>query len=143
MRNRLCLYLIHVVLTHTSGAISYVQGTWGTAGTVFHTSADIAGTAGVLTIDTSRDTGVVADIPANRGGEGYLPPSAHAESPYTTQLREIAAAFAGGPIPRVTAEDGIRAVALAEAAAESIRTGRAIDVDLARVVAAEPESANV
>jgi hypothetical protein len=35
----------------------------------------------------------------------------------------------------VSAADGIRAVALAEAAAESIRTGLAVDVDLDAAVA--------
>ncbi len=124
----------HVTLTHTSGAISHVQGTWGPRGTTFRTSADIAGTAGTLSIDSGRDTAVVVDLPAAGEADGYLPPPAHAESPYTTQLREYAAAFAGGPEPRVSPADGIRAVALAEAAAASIASGRAVDIDLAAVV---------
>jgi predicted dehydrogenase len=120
----------HVVLTHRGGAISHVQGTWGARGTIFRTSADIAGTSGVLAIDSGIDTSVTMDVPSIGESTGYLPPPAHAESPYTTQLRELAAAAFGGAAPRVTAEDGIRAVALAEAAAESIRTGRAVDVEL-------------
>ena len=55
---------------------------------------------------------------------------------------EFARAFAGGPEPRVSAADGIRAVMLAEAAAESIRTGVAIDVDLAAAAAVESVSVN-
>jgi myo-inositol 2-dehydrogenase/D-chiro-inositol 1-dehydrogenase len=132
----------HVVLTHTSGALSHIQGTWGAKGMTFRTSADIAGTAGVLAIDSALDTAVTVELPASGETDGYLPPAAHAESPYTRQLREFARAFAGGPKPRVTAADGIRAVALAEAAAESIRSGRAIDVDLGAAVAVEKESVN-
>ncbi|WP_431280416.1 Gfo/Idh/MocA family protein [Leifsonia poae] len=132
----------HVVLTHTSGALSRIQGTWGAKGMAFRTSADIAGTDGVLAIDSAIDTAVVVDLPASGDADGYLPPAAHAESPYTTQLREFAEAFAGGSLPRVTAADGIRAVALAEAAAESIRTGLAIDVDLAAFVEFETVGVN-
>jgi len=120
----------HVVLTHRDGAISHVQGTWGARGTTFRTSADIAGTSGVLSVDSGIDTAVTMDVPSIGETDGYLPPPAHAESPYTTQLRELAGAAIDGSTPRVTAEDGIRAVALAEAAGESIRTGRAVDVDL-------------
>ncbi|WP_223690147.1 Gfo/Idh/MocA family protein [Leifsonia poae] len=133
----------HVVLTHAGGAISHVQGTWGARGTVFRTSADIAGTAGVLAIDSGIDTPTLLEVPENGDAHGYLPPAAHAESPYTTQLREIAEAFAGGPVPRVTPADGIRAVALAEAAAESLRTGRVVGVDLAAAVAGPEVKASV
>jgi myo-inositol 2-dehydrogenase/D-chiro-inositol 1-dehydrogenase len=127
----------HVVLTHRTGAISHVQGTWGARGTTFRTSADIAGTSGVLAIDSGIDTSVTMDVPSIGETDGYLPLPAHAESPYTTQLRELAAAAFGGPSPRVTAEDGIRAVALAEAAAESIRTGRAVEVNLDAAIQTE------
>jgi predicted dehydrogenase len=125
----------HVVLTHASGAISHVQGTWGARGTIFRTKAHIAGTSGVLTIDSGIDLPTVSDIPGGSEAGGYLPPPVHAESPYATQLREFAEAIAGGREARVSAADGIRAVALAEAAAESIRTGLAVDVDLDAAVA--------
>lgn len=118
----------HVVLTHASGAISHVQGTWGPRGLEFRTSADIAGTEGVLAIASAVDTAVGLEIPVVAGGATAPPPESQAESPYTTQLREMAEAFAGGPEPRVTGADGIRAIALAEAAAESIRRGRAVSV---------------
>ncbi|MFF1572329.1 Gfo/Idh/MocA family protein [Leifsonia sp. NPDC058292] len=127
----------HVVLTHRSGAISHVQGTWGARGTTFRTSADIAGTKGVLAIDSGVDVPVTMDVPSAQETDGYLPPPAHAESPYTTQLRELAAAALGGPEPRVSAADGIRAVALAEAAARSIRTGLAVEVALDATIATE------
>ncbi|GAB3576554.1 Gfo/Idh/MocA family oxidoreductase [Leifsonia lichenia] len=119
----------HVTLTHAGGAISHVQGTWGPEGTVFRTSADIAGTRGTLAIDSRTDAASVLDFPAGASGDGYLPPATHAVSPYTTQLAAFLRAIADGTDTVVTAEDGIRAVAIAEAAAESLRTGRAIEVD--------------
>ena len=123
----------HVVLTHANGALSHVQGSWGPRGMLFRTSADIAGSAGTLAID-SRDTPSTVDIPAAHDGDGYLPPPTHAVSPYTAQLRDYVAAIAEGRDARVTAEDGIRAVAVAEAAMESLRTGAPVELDLAAAV---------
>ncbi|WP_348787362.1 Gfo/Idh/MocA family oxidoreductase [Leifsonia sp. NPDC080035] len=130
----------HVVLTHASGALSHVQGSWGPRGMVFRTSADIAGAAGTLAID-SFDAPSRLDIPAAQDGEGYLPPPTHAESPYTAQLRDYVAAIAEGRDARVTAEDGIRAVAVAEAAMESLRTGAPVELDLAAAVLPAPVTA--
>ncbi len=119
----------HVTLTHASGAISHVQGTWGPDGTVFRTSADVAGSRGTLSIDSRKDTATVLDFPASVSGDGYLPPSTTAVSPYTRQLAAFLAAVAEGTDAVVTPEDGVRAVAIAEAAAASLRTGRAVDID--------------
>lgn len=124
----------HVVLTHFSGALSHVQGTWGARGLAFRTSADIAGSAGTLAID-STDTPSRIDIPAAHEHDGYLPPPTHAESPYTAQLRDYVGAVAEQRDARVTPEDGIRAVAVAEAAMESLRTGLPVTVDLHAAVA--------
>lgn len=121
----------HVVLTHSSGAISHVQGVWGPPGLTFRTSLDVAGTGGLLRFDSSADGSISLDLPSARGVEGYLPTQQYLENPYTAQIREFAAAFKGGPPPRVTMLDAVMAVAIAEAAAESIRTGLAVDFDSA------------
>jgi myo-inositol 2-dehydrogenase/D-chiro-inositol 1-dehydrogenase len=60
---------------------------------------------------------------------GYLPPETAAESPYLTEIREFSRAFAGGPRPRVDLDDGVMAVAIAEAARESIACGAAVRLD--------------
>jgi predicted dehydrogenase len=70
------------------------------------------------------DGGVVDD-----SGTGLLPATPFVESPYLTEIREIYTAFRGGPPPCVTAEDGYQAVRIAEAAVESLSTGRAIQLD--------------
>jgi myo-inositol 2-dehydrogenase/D-chiro-inositol 1-dehydrogenase len=101
-----------VTLTHASGARSQIRGAWGPPGTAFHSSFEVIGSHGTL-----------QSLLAGQTGDG----------PYLEELREFAAAFAGGPQPRVSVEDGIVAVALAEAAGESIARGRPIPFDEAAV----------
>jgi myo-inositol 2-dehydrogenase/D-chiro-inositol 1-dehydrogenase len=123
------IVVAHVVLEHISGAISFVHGTWGPRGMRFRTAFDIAGSRGTLRW-SSTDPGTVdqnlGDPPM---ASSYLPEPSPEESPYLTQVREFATAFDGGPTPRVTIEDGVLAVAIAEAARASIRSGEPVDVD--------------
>ena len=116
-----------VVLTHISGALSYVAGTWSRPGTTFRTTLEIAGSAGLLYHDSHAHQPFTLDAGTrDRSGTGLLPSTPHIESPYLTEIREIYAAFRGGPPPRVSAEDGYQAVRMAEAAAESLVAGRVI-----------------
>jgi predicted dehydrogenase len=119
----------HVTLTHESGAISHVQGIWGPPGMDFRTSFDVAGSTGALRYDSSVAGTVAENLCTPAVGATYLPPASAEESPYLTQIREIGRAFQGGPAPRVCLDDGIVAVALAEAARESIASGSPIDFD--------------
>lgn len=118
----------HVTLTHVTGAISQLRATWGATGTRFKSGFSISGERGVL--EYSSDAGTGYDDELQGGGEGDLliPSSTLYESPYLTQLRELAKALRGGPEPRVVAKDGAAAVYLAEAARESMATGRVIDM---------------
>jgi myo-inositol 2-dehydrogenase/D-chiro-inositol 1-dehydrogenase len=115
-----------VVLSHAGGAISHVQGVWGPPGTTFRTSVDVAGDAGSIGYESPDDGSIRVELQAARNDANYLPPSTHSQSPYLTQLREFAAAFSGGPAPRVSLDDGVAEVELAEASIASIRTGKAI-----------------
>jgi predicted dehydrogenase len=90
-------------LRHAGGAVSYVTGIWGAAGLDFSTSFSIAGDAGVIRHD-SRE-------------------SPSEESPYTTQLRELARAITGDTVARVTGADGVEAVRVAREAIETIAAG--------------------
>lgn len=118
-----------VVLSHANGAISYVTGSWARPGTTFRTTFEVAGTDGLLRHDSSDHPPLVLDTGTMSGaGTGLLPASPFAESPYLTQLREFYAALCGGPAPRVTADDGMAAIQIAEAATESLRTGRAVEL---------------
>lgn len=117
-----------VVLTHVSGALSYVTGTWAVPGTTFHTSFEVAGTDGLLTHDSAAHAPLRVSGRPSTGGTGLLPATGGGESPYLTEIRELAAAFAGGPEPRVSAEDGLAAVRVGLAANESLRTGAPVTV---------------
>ncbi|MFJ4771172.1 Gfo/Idh/MocA family protein [Streptomyces uncialis] len=121
------------LLTHASGAVSRLLGVWGRPGLPFRTTFRVSGPDGVLEHDsTAGAAGAPAggrDVEAPAGGsDAEAPGSALAESPYLTQLREFAAAVAGGPPPGVSAWDGVAAVRIATAAAESARTGKPVEL---------------
>jgi myo-inositol 2-dehydrogenase/D-chiro-inositol 1-dehydrogenase len=119
----------HVTLTHATGAISHLRATWGATGTQFKSGFSIAGDKGLLEYSSAEDTGFSEELQdAASTGDLLIPSSTLYESPYLTQLRELAAALRGGPEPRVVAADGAAAVYLAEAARESMATGRTIDM---------------
>lgn len=118
---------VQVVLSHAGGALSYVTGTWGRPGTTFRTTVEIAGTTGLLRHDSREHPELVVDRGFDDGateGRGLLPGLGFGESPYRSELRELAAAILGGRVARVTADDGVRAVAIAEAARRSLASGR-------------------
>ncbi len=123
-----CVAAATAVLTHASGAISHVHGVWGLPDSQFRTTFRIAGRGGVLQHDSSRTKAfrVISQGEA-APGEG-IPATNLTESPFLTELREFAAAVRGGPPPRVTARDGLEAVRIALAAAESDRSGRAVEL---------------
>ncbi len=127
-----------VVLTHTGGAISYVGGTWARPGTTFRTSFEIAGTGGILRHDSTEYKPVVIDHGTEEAEDGAgtgLLPAMHGVSPFAVEIGEFARAFTGGPLPRVSAEDGLAAILIAEAAIESLSTGQPVAVEQAGVAA--------
>jgi myo-inositol 2-dehydrogenase/D-chiro-inositol 1-dehydrogenase len=124
----------HVTLVHEGGAISHIHGAWGPPGMDFPTAFDVAGEAATLRFDSATSRTLVEDVFAEPTQASYLPPALAEESPYLTEIREIAHAFQGGPAPRVCLEDGVIAVALAQAARTSIETGAPVDFDAAAVL---------
>lgn len=124
----------HVTLTHRSGAISTLQGVWGPAGMDFHTDFSVAGSTGCVRYD-SRNGAVVRDVPGVGDSSGYLPArTTSAESPYTSEIRDFLRAITTATPARVTLEDGVMAVAIADACQQSVRSGRAVAVDAAAVL---------
>jgi myo-inositol 2-dehydrogenase/D-chiro-inositol 1-dehydrogenase len=117
----------YAVLTHESGALSHVTGGWGHEKMVFRTSFSLTGSTGLIEHDSLDTPPLNWDLAqsANEGGT-LLPSMDFVESPFLTELREFAAAFNGGPTPRVTAADGLAALDIGLAALESARTGRAV-----------------
>lgn len=118
----------HVLLTHASGAISHVAGIWGPQHLGFSTEYSVTGTLGSLSHSSRAEQDYVADLAAPEALDGFLPQVDPADDPYGTELQEFVAAFAGGTAPRVTAEDGVAAVRIANAALESLESGQPVDL---------------
>lgn len=120
-----------VILTHTSGAISNIEGSWAYPPPVFWTGVEVVGTDGLLQYD-SRQAAIVTHLHQSTDDhkpEATLPALPLAESPYITQIKAFYAALTTNtPLP-VSAEDGLVAVQIARAALESAHTGQAIAIE--------------
>jgi predicted dehydrogenase len=116
------------ILKHTSGALSHVAGAWAYPPPTFRTHIEIAGEAGLIEFD-SDDSAPIRNLIARPAGDSPdvgLPSSPVSESPYTTQIKDFYQALQSGAPTRVTAEDGLRSVQIAEAAILSAGTGLAV-----------------
>ena len=117
-----------VILGHRSGALSHISGAWAYPPPTFRTKLEIAGDRGLIEFDSDSAAPIQnlilrsqADAP-----DVALPSSPVSESPYTTQIKEFHRALADGETPRVTANDGLRAVQIAAAAIESAHSGQPV-----------------
>jgi predicted dehydrogenase len=117
----------YAVLTHESGALSHVRGGWGPPHTIFETSFTLSGSRGQLRHCSSGRRPLRWDAPLiDDAGGGLLPEIDETNSPFAAELAEFASAFTSGSLPRVTAEDGLAALDIALAAAESAASGRPV-----------------
>nr|MBA3727501.1 Gfo/Idh/MocA family oxidoreductase [Armatimonadota bacterium] len=109
-------------LTLKSGALAHVEANWAEP-TGFRVGFEISGTEGFIeydnrqtvTLRTSTETGSIPESP-------MLP----LDDPYYLQLRGFLDAVENNQPPPVSAIDGLRAVAVCDAAIESAKTGRVI-----------------
>lgn len=108
-------------LTHVDGVTTRVEAVWDVPGTALRSTFELAGDEGVLRFDS-------APVPVLTDGTGAV---VYADDgsvdPFAEQFAEFVTAFTGGTEPRVTAEDGLTALAIALAGEESARTGRPVD----------------
>ncbi len=120
------------ILTHASGALTHVEGSWAYPPPTFRTQFEIAGSDGLLLHDsaTSSPISVFAHKQGgDQAGDVPLPASPLAESPYTTEIKAFYAHLRhDAPVP-VTAEDGLAALQIALAAIESTRTGQPVHLE--------------
>ena len=97
----------------------------------FDQRVEIFGSSGTVAMDNVRLTQTEF-----AGGGGYLSPRLpeHFPQRYSEAYRNEMAAFADaverGQTPEPTAEDGLLSLVLADAAAESAHTGRAVEIDV-------------
>ncbi len=117
------------ILRHQGGALSHVAGAWAYPPPTFRTGLEIAGDGGLIEFDSAATAPIELLLRAADEGDAPdvgLPSSPVRESPYTAQIKEFYAALAGDAPVRVTAEDGLAALQIALAAAESARSGQPV-----------------
>jgi predicted dehydrogenase len=116
-------------LTHASGAISQVSGSWAYGTDTFRTAFEIAGSRGLISYDSATAQPIVSYLgaaPSQEAGAVGLPQSPAAEDPYRLELREFLAAIERGVPARVQPADGLEALRIALAAEASARTGQVV-----------------
>ena len=117
------------ILSHRSGALSHIAGAWAYPPPTFRTHIEIAGDRGLIEFD-SDGTAPIQNLILKSGGSDApdvgLPSSPVSESPYTTQIKEFYAALVDGKTARVSPDDGLAAVQIAEAAIQSARIGQPV-----------------
>jgi len=120
------------ILTHKRGTLSHIAGAWAYPPPTFRTHIEIAGDAGLIEFD-SDDTAPLRDLLLKTGrGDAPdvgLPNSTVSESPYTTQIKEFYRTILDGCPARVSAEDGLVAVQISQAAILSAESGEAVHLD--------------
>ncbi len=119
-----------VMLKHTNGAISNVEGGWAYAPGMFRTAFEIAGDAGLIEHPADSSTPLAIYMKQTQSGaaDAPIPTSPLAEDPYFTEIKHFYEVLTSGITPRVTAEDGLAAVQIGLAAIESVRTGRQVQI---------------
>lgn len=111
-------------LEFENGAVGHVEATWMDP-VGFRVAFEVCGSEGMIEYDSREAATVRTHVSETPVLEAPLAPT---DDPYFRQLRAfLDAVEGGGPMP-VPIEDGVRAVAVAEAALESARTGRTISV---------------
>jgi UDP-N-acetylglucosamine 3-dehydrogenase len=120
-----------LTMRHANGVISHAEGTWADPGG-FVTTFDIAGDGGVLAHDSRRAAPLVKSLrSAESGRPGVTLPSspmAPDDDPYFREISAFAKSVRDRVPVAITAEEARSAIAVALAAQESVRTGRAVEL---------------
>ncbi|WP_328620109.1 Gfo/Idh/MocA family protein [Streptomyces sp. NBC_00354] len=112
-----------VVLTHASGALSQIVSRWtATPQPPVRVTYHVSGTGGTVQYDSEWPQ-EIQGYGAKAGNFAHF-----GETPFSSEIREFAQAFMGGPEPRLGPRDALAAVRITQAAAESAWTGRAVEL---------------
>jgi predicted dehydrogenase len=119
------------ILRHRNGALTHVAGAWAYPPPTFRTALEIAGDGGLIHFDSESSAPLTSLLQAASADapDVAIPASPLSESPYTTQIKAFFRALRDGAPLRVSAADGLAAVQIAEAAAGSAATGRAVTLE--------------
>jgi predicted dehydrogenase len=119
------------LLQHAGGAITHVESSWAHPPAVFRTYLEIAGTAGLLQSDSDRTAALRLALRSPGPGDAVgLPDNPVAQSPFELQMRHFLEVLAGTAEPVVPPREALSALRVAEAAAESLRSGRPVSLPL-------------
>ena len=127
----------YAFLSHTSGTITHVEGSWRYPQPEFHTSFELAGSKGLLTFDSATSSALqphLSQSPADRSASQTLPevPAAAspvADDPYAIELAAFRDALTGGKQAPVPGEEGVRTLQLALAVRESALGGKPVAIE--------------
>ncbi|MCA9926888.1 MAG: Gfo/Idh/MocA family oxidoreductase [Anaerolineales bacterium] len=118
------------IVTHKSGAISHVEGSWAYPQPMFRTQLEIAGDNGLIQFDSGQMASIGVHL-HQKGGDAPdvpLPGSPLSEDPYTTQIKAFYEHLAHDTPVRITAVDGYKALQIALAAIQSAQTGQPVEI---------------
>jgi len=113
-----------ITLRFASGAIGHIEASWAHKQGLSRTSLEIAGTRGLVEWD-SRDKDPL-ETATFAGGVHKLTPYGGRDYPWYAELDHFLQCLASEAPFRVSPEDGLMAVKLAEAVLHSLRTGRPV-----------------
>jgi len=119
------------ILRHSNNTLSHITGAWAYPPHTFRTHIEISGDEGLIEFDSDNTAPIQSLLLKSGQGDTpdvALPSSPLSESPYTTQIKEFYAALQGNQIARVSAEDGLAAVQISQAAFQSARSGEAVSL---------------
>lgn len=124
-----------VILQHRGGAITHLAGAWAYPPPTFRTQFEIAGDRGVIIHDSQSTNPIETLLVKTHSSvpEVGLPSSPVREDPYTLEIKSFYKTITEGIPPKVTAEDALAAVQIAEAAILSAREGKAIHIEPIKV----------
>ncbi|WP_274365826.1 Gfo/Idh/MocA family protein [Paenibacillus thermotolerans] len=131
-RNKVDSHMDYALLTllFESGAVGNLEAFWGYPGS-FRYSAEFAGSKGLLRCDSmSAQSLQIRKAAVQESGEKAveIPQSPGYRDPYYAELEHFVACIRDGSEPIVTADDACKALEIAAAAHESIRTGKAVQL---------------
>jgi UDP-N-acetylglucosamine 3-dehydrogenase len=125
-----------VTLRFRSGVVSHIEGSWAHFDR-FRVSVEVSGDRGLIEFDNSK-TVALSFVYKGAGEEAptcEVPYTPLLEGPCLAELRHFIDCIRQDTVCRVSPMDGLRAVEIALAALESIRTGRVIEIERRRLAA--------
>ncbi|WP_214628984.1 Gfo/Idh/MocA family protein [Paenibacillus agaridevorans] len=117
-----------VTLHFDNGTIANVESNWGYPGP-FHTKAEIAGSKGIIRANSLKSSSLQITKQGSSNDPSasvVIPGSPGFRSPYELQLEHFLSCISDGGNPIVTADDALKALEVALAAKESIRSGKVV-----------------